>query len=73
MKAIYQLFNLIRIVQVESENLLELANISLSYNVSGYDAGYLLVAKKMLVPLATLDRKMAIVAKQLDVELYKPN
>ncbi|MGB0720543.1 MAG: type II toxin-antitoxin system VapC family toxin [Bdellovibrionales bacterium] len=48
----------------ENEDICTLTDIALTYNLSGYDAAYLHLAKRMHLPLLTFDKKLAEAAKK---------
>ena len=50
-------------------NIKDILTISNSYDVSAYDASYLLLALRLDVPLATLDKKLRQAAGQAHISL----
>jgi len=46
-------------------------SISDAYNLTVYDATYLELAQRRRIPLATLDKKLRVAAKNAAVELYE--
>lgn len=42
-----------------------------AFRLSAYDAVYLEVAQRLRVPLATLDRSLAVAAKLANVDLFR--
>ncbi|MEE4203757.1 MAG: type II toxin-antitoxin system VapC family toxin [Halieaceae bacterium] len=57
-RALYQLLS----VMVVKESPVELMNFAATHNISAYDAAYILLAKQVRAPLATLDQQMRSVA-----------
>lgn len=49
----------------------ELLSVARSYNLSSYDASYLLLAMKMTVPIATKDKALRVAALKAGVHIWQ--
>ncbi len=58
----------VRLVDIDIEKSLM---ISLKYGIYAYDAYYLEVAKRLRLPLLTLDKKMKEIAKKMRIQLLE--
>ena len=66
LKALFELSTVVR----GEEHPHQLFTFAQSYNVSAYDASYILLAKQQDCPLATLDKKMQKACKAFNGRLY---
>ena len=57
-------------ILIGRESAAELSEFSRTHKLSAYDAAYLMLAKTLSAPLATLDKQMRKVAKKLGVALF---
>ncbi|MCK5734846.1 MAG: type II toxin-antitoxin system VapC family toxin [Spirochaetaceae bacterium] len=58
----------VRLVDIDIEKSIL---ISMKYGIYAYDAYYLEVAKRLRLPLLTLDKKMKDIAKKMKIQLLK--
>lgn len=60
-----------RVLELSLDEVLgEVAALSLTHNLSAYDASYLHVALRESLPLATLDRRLRAAAEAVGCELF---
>ncbi len=59
------------IIIEHDSDYIEAGKLSLEMNHPLYDCSYLAAAKKLHVPLATADRKLADVSNKLDIQLFE--
>jgi len=66
----FDIFSVIPL-HLEPVNIDEALVIACMFNIYAYDAYYLELAKRLKIPLLTLDGKMKDIAKTLDIKLME--
>ena len=66
----FDIFNMIPL-NLEPANITKALDIACTFNIYAYDAYYLELAKRLKIPLLTLDSQMKDIAKALKIKLME--